>query len=190
MQLAATCSDQQDKLVMQPRNLKYIHNIQSEMNRISKPEDDVALVEIKSIVHPKHIPDKRRFNGKLYVVQRLPEMDAHINKLLGIGIPLTFGYDTTFNCGDFYVSILVFRHPCIKKEPIIPAGFLFHEAKEAVGHRMFFENKVTQIPKMHSAMVSIVTDRESALKAAIVGSLPKCNYLFCYIHIKKVCIFI
>jgi len=38
-------------------------------------------------------------------------------------------YDTTFQLGDFYVSVLCFRHTLFKEAPVIPAAFLVHERK-------------------------------------------------------------
>ena len=39
------------------------------------------------------------------------------------------GYDTTFKQGDFYVSILVFRHAMFNESPVIPVAFLTHDGK-------------------------------------------------------------
>ena len=38
-------------------------------------------------------------------------------------------YDTTFNLGDFYVSLPIFRNVIFKK-PCIPVAFLIHENKQ------------------------------------------------------------
>ena len=36
-------------------------------------------------------------------------------------------YDTTFQLGDFYVSVLSFKHVLFKENPVIPVAFMFHK---------------------------------------------------------------
>ena len=45
------------------------------------------------------------------------------------GIDQLLSYDATFSMGDFYVSILIFRHTFFVKNPCVPALFLIHERK-------------------------------------------------------------
>ena len=141
---------------------------------------------MESIAHPEFYPDTRIYKGKLYVTVRLPEMDTHIAKLLGQKQKLQFGYDTTFKCGDFWCSILIFRHPYLKEEKIVACGVLLHQSKEECGHEEFFMDKQRRIPAMNSNLVTFVTDRELSINNAIRGAFPAANYLFCYKHILDV----
>ena len=113
-----------------PRSRSHVHSVKQEWDKLSKPEDDLALVVAASFVHPSHYPDTRITDGNLYVVSRLPEMDAHISALLRQKQKLVFGYDTTFKCGDFRTSILIFRHPYLEDNRVVPGAFLFHSTKE------------------------------------------------------------
>lgn len=46
---------------------------------------------------------------------------------------LYLSYDTTFNIGDFYMSVLLFKHTAFKDPcPIIPLGFLVYQTKNGV----------------------------------------------------------
>ena len=168
------------------RNRKQLQNMHYNMKKFEKPEDDLALVQAESIAHADFFPDTRIYKGKLYVTARLPEMEAHVRSLLAQKQPILCGYDTTFKCGDFWVSILVFRHPYLKEENIVPFGFLFHQSKEGCGHDEFFLEIVKRIPAMNSSLVTFVTDRELAIINAIRAAFPNANHLFCYKHMYSV----
>ena len=48
-------------------------------------------------------------------------------------------YDTTFQLGDFYVSVLSFKHVLFKENPVIPVAFMFHERKFQTVHEHFLK---------------------------------------------------
>ena len=50
-----------------------------------------------------------------------------LKELLNEADRVILSYDTTFQLGDFYVSLLIFRHIIFKERPCIPAMFLLHE---------------------------------------------------------------
>ena len=43
--------------------------------------------------------------------------------------PAILSYDTTFNVGDFFVSVLVFRHVLFKNGVTIPSAFLVFQSR-------------------------------------------------------------
>ena len=169
-----------------PRSRSHVHSVKKELDQTSKPEDDLALVIAESFVHPAHYPDTRVVDGNLYVISRLPEMDAHISALIRQKQKLVFGYDTTFKCGEFWTSILIFRHPYLEDHRVVPCAFLFHSTKEEVAHNGLFREVVKRVPAMNSDQVTIITDRELGIKNAIRQALPKAFHIFCYKHMADV----
>ena len=67
--------------------------------------------------------------------QLLDELDRVL--LLKSPSAQLLSYDTTFELGDFYVSVLCFRHTLFKESPVIPAAFLVHERKFEEHHKEF-----------------------------------------------------
>ena len=93
------------------------------------------------------------------------------------------GYDTTFKLGDFYVSILVFRHAVFNEIPVTPVAFLTHDRKFQKVHERFFGQLVEQIPNLGKASVKIVTDREVGITNALQKVFPNAHVLHCWNHI-------
>jgi hypothetical protein len=75
------------------------------------------------------------------------------------------GYDTTFSLGEYYLSILLFKHTLLEEEPTIPALFLIHERKYTAHHEMLFHVLSKEVK--HLKNVPIVTDFEAAICSAI-----------------------
>ena len=60
-----------------------------------------------------------------------------LNVLLDTKSGTLLGYDTTFKHGDFYVSVLVFRHAMFNESPVIPVAFPIHDRKFQKVHERF-----------------------------------------------------
>ena len=60
--------------------------------------------------------------------------------------PVLLSYETTFNVGDFFVSVLVFRHVLFKNGVTIPAAFLIHDRKNQSTHDEFFRIIAEEVP--------------------------------------------
>jgi len=60
-------------------------------------------------------------------------------------IPQLMSYDTTFNLGDCYVSILVMRDTDILGDPIFPVLFMVHEKKLLKTHELFWGRFVKKL---------------------------------------------
>ncbi|XP_065664458.1 uncharacterized protein LOC136086115 [Hydra vulgaris] len=90
-------------------------------------------------------------------------------------------YDTTFNLGDFYLSILVAQMSYFVEKPCMPIAFLLHDRKFDIVHKFFFKTLKTKLPILNN--VVIVTDGESGLSKAIEKALPKWNLVTCSNHI-------
>ena len=82
-------------------------------------------------------------------------------------------YDTTFMLGDFYVSILLFRHTIFVDNP----------KKHFESHQFLFQEAVKAIPALKSATCCIITDKEQAIVKAADSIVPKLIKLQCWNHI-------
>ena len=87
-------------------------------------------------------------------------------------------YDTTFNLGNFYVTLLVFRHTIFENDPVIPLAFMLHERKFQMVHECFWQHLVTKIPNLKKVPVPVVVDKEPG----ITNAMKK------YYHIFQFCI--
>ena len=92
-------------------------------------------------------------------------------------------YDTTFQVGDFYVSILSFKHVLFKENPVIPVAFMFHERKFQVVHERFFEICCKLSPSISKTQKPIVTDEERGIVNAVSKYLVSSPNLQCWNHI-------
>ena len=90
-------------------------------------------------------------------------------------------YDTTFNLGDFYVSVLMAQTNAFSETPTFPIAFLIHERKFEATHVSFF----TAIKKILPASFTpiIVTDGEKAVINAIRNVFPSWTVISCWNHI-------
>ena len=92
-------------------------------------------------------------------------------------------YDTTFQLGDFYVSVLRFRHTLFKVSPVIPAAFLVHERKFEQCHKEFFSVCTKLVCSLNSATSPMVTDEEVGIVNAVTRAVPQYPQLRCWNHI-------
>ena len=92
-------------------------------------------------------------------------------------------YDTTFQSGDFYISILSFPHSLFTKSPVMPAAFLLYECKLQAYHAEFFDVCTKLCSSQKNTTFPIVKDEEKAFVNAIAAILPKATHLRCWNHI-------
>lgn len=167
--------------VMAPKNYKQVANtIARERKRNLLSNDDIYGLyllneEIPDFVHLMQlIPNfavvlfRENMINLFLSVHHLPEVVLH--------------YDTTFNIGDFYLSILVYKHPIFEHGRTIPLAYLMHHKKVYDVHRLFFET-LKQHLTVKTFDLKIVTDREAAIVKAIKTVLPECRLFFCWNHI-------
>ena len=97
-------------------------------------------------------------------------------------------YDTTFNLGDFYVSILLFCETEFESSPVLPLAYMLHERKLEVTHDRFFRHMKTLCPELTtSTRVVIITDNEEAISNAIHENFPSLKHFLCWNHILQDC---
>lgn len=59
-------------------------------------------------------------------------------KLLKSGSVALLSYDTTFNLGNVYVSVLMAQSGALGEKPCFPIAFLVHDRKFEDTHKIFF----------------------------------------------------
>lgn len=63
--------------------------------------------------------------------------------------PMCLTYNTTFDLGDFHLSVLTLRHTAFKEKPVIPLAFMLHEQRIQVVHEFFFRRLKTELPQLN-----------------------------------------
>ena len=96
--------------------------------------------------------------------------------------PVALHYDTVFNIGDYYLSILTFRHGLFIGNPIIPCAYMIHSRRYHSDHCEFLKAVTAIVPVLTSKQVNIITDREFKFDNSI---LPVGNHLYCWNHLEN-----
>ena len=171
--------------VLQPRNTRQVKNIRSALQRQQRLSHD-GLYNLHELAFD--LPDffhTIRTHPDLVCIcgnkQLLNELDRVL--ILKSGGHQLLSYDTTFQLGDFYVSVLSFRHTIFQEDPVIPAAFLLHERKHALYHIEFFDVCCKLIPALKTTQKPIVTDEEQAYVKAISKCMPDAPHLRCWNHV-------
>ena len=115
----------EQEMVGKPRNVEQLRNLKKKINRQQRLTWDeiynvheMALDMENFVHHITTFPD-------MVIVCGLKQVLEEMELVLGDGgIDQLLSYDTTFTMGDFYVSVLIFRHTFFLKNPCIPALFL------------------------------------------------------------------
>ena len=103
---------------------------------------------------------------------------------------VTLTYDTTFNLGDFYLSVLLFRETDFSPSPIIPLAYLLHERKLESTHNDFFRDIRLLCPQLDRATnVVMITNSEAAITNSISKNFPNLATFLCWNHVLQVCVF-
>jgi hypothetical protein len=121
------------------RNLKQIQNMKQFLNKNERlSRDDVANIHIihKELGFVHHITTAPDLLIIAYDKNLLEEMN---NMLTVIKQPCIATYDTTFNIGDFYMSVFLLRHGLLEQEPAVPLFYLFHDRKFEENHLALFK---------------------------------------------------
>ena len=111
---------------------------------------------------------------------------ASMMQTVGEGGNMYVGYDTTFNLGDFYVSIVTIRHFMFRSEPIVPVMFMLHSRKYREMHHKCWSFLFQALPQIKEFRLPVVTDREKGILDAIeISSSGQNATILCWNHIKK-----
>ena len=173
--------------VLQPRNSKQVENIRmSQLRKLRISHDALynlheLAIDIPDFIHIiRTHPDLVCICGQKAIFQELDRV-----LLLQSPTPQLLSYDTTFQLGDFYVSVLSFRHTLFKEAPVIPAAFMLHERKFQSTHNELFTVVTKSIPALEKTTHPIVLDEEKGIVNAVTASLPSAPRLRCWNHLLR-----
>ena len=148
--------------ITQPRNSKQVENIQLKQLKKQRLSHD-ALYNVHELAHdlPEFVHSIRTYPDLVCVFGQkalLSELDRVL--LLESSSPQLLSYDTTFQLGDFYISVLSFHQTRFKEASTIPAAFLLHERKFEEHHKEVLNICCKLVQSLRTATYPIVTDKE------------------------------
>jgi len=166
-----------------PRNRMQVYNLKKQLVKEEEQHDDIHEVYLFAKQHPELVL-KVDLIPQMLLVQSHPQMILHVQSLIR-KFQLVLHYDTTFNVGPFFTSILSMRHPLFKNEPLIPIAVVFHETTNEEAHDVFFKY-VCKVYDFNAENIIIVTDREKSITNAIQIHMGKATHLYCWNHLRQV----
>ena len=104
------------------RQVKNLANIERKKYRVSH---DIIYGSLQIAYHVNDFIKLMNIYPDLSIIFGNKDILEELNRVLAIKSdePVVMSYDTTFNVGDFFVSVLVFRHVLFKNRVCIPAAF-------------------------------------------------------------------
>ena len=75
-------------------------------------------------------------------------------------IPQLLSNDTTFQLGEFYLSVLSFCHTLFEEAPVIPAAFMFHKCKFQSAHNELLGMSTKFVHSLGKTTLPLVTNEE------------------------------
>ena len=180
-----TDSEPSHRSVLQPKNYQQVENVRNKYLRLQKiSHDSLYSIHELAIDLPEFV-HKIETHPDLLCVCGHNEVMEEFDRVLTLNSesPQLISYDTTFKLGDFYVSVLAFRHTLFIECPVVPAAFLIHERKFRECHEKFFLECIKHTPTLRKATKPIVTDDEKGIVESIKKVLPNLNWLRCWNHI-------
>ena len=171
--------------VLQPRDSKQVENVRTKILQEQRISHDTLYnlhelaIDMPDFIHQiKTFPDLVCVCGQKAMLQELDRV-----LLVKSPSPQLLSYDTTFQLGDFYVSVLSFRHTLFKETPVIPAAFLIHERKFQPHHEEFLATCTKLAHSLRKCSYPVITDEERGIVNAITSTLPAAIRLRCWNHI-------
>ena len=173
--------------VLQPRNSKQVENVRVKYLYSQRISHDALYnlhelaIDMPDFIHEiKTHPDLVCICGQKAMFQELDRV-----LLLDSPSPQLLTYDTTFQLGDFYISILTFRHTIFKEAPVMPAAFLIHERKFQSSHEELLTICTKFARSLKTTTHPVVTDEEKVIVNAINNNLPCAPHLQCWNHLLR-----
>ena len=147
-----------------------------EKDMLSKQLGSDAIVNIHELAYT--LP------GFVWSVRTFPDLVVcfGMTSLLDVlKSPSLLSYDTTFNLGDFYLSVLVVKLSTLLESPCIPVAFVVHERKFQAAHDEFCE-QLSQRLKCRQDHI-LVIDGEINIVKAFSQRFPTWTVVSCWNHI-------
>ena len=173
--------------VSNPRNTEQVRNVQRQLHRQKRLTQDEIFSTLQLAYHVPGMINEITVFPDLSIIISHVELIEELKKVLVVKSdePALLSYDTTFNIGDFYVSALVFKHVLFQGGVGIPVAFLVHDRISGELHDKFWDKMVKLVPSLNKSGTIIVTDRERAIRNAILKNAPQCRLFHCWNHVKR-----
>lgn len=188
--LSKTCSGNEKHMpVNTPRNLKQVQNTvyaQRCNQRISRDEifslHELAYQLPGFIRHITTFPDLLVYAGMTDIVDLAC---SNLEESVKFAHPQMISYDTTFQMGDFYVSVLALRNTALVSDPVYPVGFMLHERKFMQHHEKFLTEILGKlgIDSKKYQKIPVTVDREKGIVGALKNNFTNISVVFCRNHI-------
>ncbi len=93
--------------------------------------------------------------------------------------PQFLTYDTTYEMGDYNLSVFTFRQTEFEEAPVIPLMFMIHEQKVESAHNFFFMRLAELVPefKTTETMLIVTSDEEEVIVNVIKKNCPNISLL-------------
>ena len=172
--------------VLAPRNTKQVQNaayVESQKTRLSHD----ALYNLMELAY-----DLDTFVHKVSIHPNLGIICGHTSIIAYCHTallaspgrhPSLLSYDTTFCCGDFYVSVLLFRMTIFSPAPVVPVLYFIHDTKLTAGHQEFFSVACQLLPNLRKTEIPLVTDQEGGITKAVAEVLPNVKHILGWNHL-------
>lgn len=123
---------------------------------------------------------------EIHLILGFKKLIDYTNFLIDKKILVEMGYDTTFNCGPYYVSFLCTKALTFNETPLFPICALIHQTRKLDVHQKFL-NFVKLKLNLDAENCVFVIDRESSIKRAFEDKLVEnpdlFSLVFCTNHI-------
>lgn len=189
--------------IVAPRNARQVRYVRSltPMAQTKAKVSEILKVQAVCDAWPE-IVFTHNLHPELHLVVIPPSAVGEMERIsllsLSAEAPVIFHYDTTFNCGRSYVSILSMRHPLLihtdrnkykdgTGEPTIPLAFMIHQTRVMETHQVFFHH-VTQTfnnassNRFETLKKVLVTDQEFNKD---IWENANSQVVYCWRHIAK-----
>ncbi|KAL1448691.1 hypothetical protein WDU94_009841 [Cyamophila willieti] len=173
-------------IVMGPKNPKQVRNsIDRARAKRSVSNDDVLGVYLlhDEIDFVQHMTLLRQYSVILYSEKSIEEFAQCVESDVQKSSVVLY-YDTTFELGDFFLSVLSYKHHFFSNAPTVPLVYMLHDRKLEEVHTHFFTTLCNKFACFNSKL-NIVTDRENAIVNAIRKSWPLSRHYPCWNHIQR-----
>ncbi len=161
----------------QPRNRQQVKYFHGQGNRKMSKDSFTALHEVAYMLP-----------GFVWLIQTFPDLMVCCGQQDAIDYmqlnrePILLSYDTTFNLGNFYLSVLIMQCSFLSETPLLPLAFILHDRKFESVHSTFFSLLLQKLPLKKCI---IVTDGEAGITRAIVNTMSNWTLVSCSNHILR-----